>query len=112
MPNPTRLTLPITGMTCANCVATVERTLNKKVPGVVDANVDFATEKATVEYVPGQVTRAEMVAAIERAGYGVIEAEAGELEDAEQAAREREIRDQTRKLWVGITQGANSGLVL
>jgi Cu+-exporting ATPase len=97
-----KIELPITGMTCANCVATVERTLNKKVPGVVEANVNFATEKATVEYIPGQATRADMVAAIERAGYGVVEAEPGELEDAEQAAREAEIRDQTRKLWVGI----------
>jgi Cu+-exporting ATPase len=97
-----KVELPITGMTCANCVATVERTLNKKVPGVVAATVNFATEKATVEYIPGQVTRAEMVAAIEKAGYGVVEAETGELEDAEQAAREAEIRDQTRKFWVGV----------
>jgi len=97
-----KVELPITGMTCANCVATVERTLNKKVPGVVNATVNFATEKATVEYVPGQVTRADMVAAIEKAGYGVVEAEAGELEDAEQAAREAEVRDQTRKFWVGV----------
>ena len=97
-----KIELPITGMTCANCVATVERTLNKKVPGVVEANVNFATEKATVEYVPGQVTRADMVAAIEKAGYGVVEAEAGELEDAEQVARESEIRDQTRKFWIGV----------
>ena len=97
-----KVELPITGMTCANCVATVERTLNKKVPGVVNATVNFATEKATVEYALGQVTHADMVAAIEKAGYGVVEADAGELEDAEQAAREAEIRDQTRKLWVGI----------
>jgi Cu+-exporting ATPase len=97
-----KVELPITGMTCANCVATVERTLNKKVPGVVAANVNFATEKATVEYIPGQVTQADMVAAIEKAGYGVVEAEAGQLEDAEQSAREAEIRDQTRKFWVGV----------
>jgi Cu+-exporting ATPase len=97
-----RVELPITGMTCANCVAAVERTLNKKVPGVVAATVNFATEKAAVEYIPGRVTRSDMVAAIERAGYGVVQAEAGELEDAEQAAREAEIRDQTRKFWVGV----------
>ena len=97
-----KIELPITGMTCANCVATVERTLNKKVPGVVAANVNFATEKATVEYIPGRVSRADMVAAIEKAGYGVVEADAGQLEDAEQAAREAEIRDQTRKFWVGV----------
>ncbi|MFC1974804.1 heavy metal translocating P-type ATPase [Chloroflexota bacterium] len=97
------LDLPITGMTCANCANTIERTLNKKVPGILDANVNFATEKATVKYVPGTVTRADMVAAIERAGYGVVEVDSDEeLVDAEKAAREREIQDQTRKLWVGV----------
>jgi len=95
--------LPITGMTCANCVSTVERTLNKKVPGILEANVNFATEKATVRYIPGTVTRADMVAAIERAGYGVVQVDSGEeLVDAEKLAREREIKDQTRKLWVGV----------
>jgi len=96
-----RVELPITGMTCANCAATVERTL-RKLPGVVDVAVNFATEKATVEYVPGLASRSDLVAAVERAGYGVVEAPAGQLEDAEQAAREAEIRDQTRKFWVGV----------
>ena len=95
--------LAITGMTCANCVATVERTLNKKVLGVVGATVNFATEKATVQYIPGAVSRADMIAAIERAGYGVVQAESDdELVDAEKEARQREIRDQTRKLWIGV----------
>ncbi len=97
-----KVELPITGMTCANCSATIERTLNKKVPGVVAATVNLATEKATVEYIPGQVSRADLVAAIERVGYGVVEAEAGQLEDAEQAAREAEIRDQSHKFWTGV----------
>jgi Cu+-exporting ATPase len=97
-----KVELPITGMTCANCAATIERTLNKKVPGVLAATVNLATEKAMVEYVPGLVSRADMVTAIAKAGYGVVEAEAGALEDAEQAAREAEIRDQTRKFWVGV----------
>ncbi len=97
-----RIELPITGMTCANCAATIERTLNKKVPGVVQASVNLATEKATVEYIPGQVTRADVVAAIQKAGYGVVEADSAQLEDAEQAAREADIRDQTRKFWVGV----------
>ncbi len=97
------LELPITGMTCANCVNTVERALNKKVPGILEATVNFATEKATVKYIPGAVTRADMVAAVERAGYGVVQVDSEEeLVDAEKEAREREIRDQTRKLWVGV----------
>jgi Cu+-exporting ATPase len=97
------LELPITGMTCANCVNTVERALNKKVPGIVEATVNFATEKATVKYIPGAVSRADMVAAVERAGYGVVQADSPEeLVDAEKEAREHEIREQTRKLWVGV----------
>jgi Cu+-exporting ATPase len=95
--------LPITGMTCANCVNTVERTLTKKVPGIIQATVNFATEKATVNYIPGAVSQADMIAAIERAGYGVIQAEAGEaLVDAEAAARAAEISRQTRQLWTGL----------
>ncbi|MCB0210819.1 MAG: copper ion binding protein, partial [Anaerolineae bacterium] len=97
--------LPITGMTCANCVNTVERTLNKKVPGILEATVNFATEKATVRYIPGTVTQADMVAAIERAGYGVVQIDPqtdASLIDAEQIARQEEIRRQTRKLMVGL----------
>jgi Cu+-exporting ATPase len=93
--------LPITGMTCANCVSTVERGL-RKVPGVLEVSVNLATEKATVTYVAGQVTRRDLVAQVERIGYGVVEAEGGEaLEDAERAAHEAEIRRQTRRLIVG-----------
>ncbi|MGD2068188.1 MAG: heavy metal translocating P-type ATPase [Gemmatimonadota bacterium] len=95
--------LPITGMTCANCAATIERTLQSRVPGVVSASVNYATEKAVVEIIPGAVTRSELARAVEDAGYGVVEAGAGEeMEDAEAAAREAEIRDQTRKFLVGV----------
>ncbi|MDM8532691.1 heavy metal translocating P-type ATPase [Anaerolineales bacterium HSG25] len=98
----TTLELAITGMTCANCVNTVERTLNKKVSGILEGTVNFATEKATVSYIPGAVSRADMVSAIERAGFGVVQAESPEaLVDAEKLAREAEVRNQTRKFWVG-----------
>ena len=97
------LELPITGMTCANCVTTVERTLNKKVPGILEATVNFATEKAMVRYIPGTVSQAEMVAAVEGAGYGVVLVEnPAELVDAEALARAQEISRQTRKLMVGL----------
>jgi Cu+-exporting ATPase len=100
-----KVELPITGMTCANCAATVERTLNKKVNGVVQANVNFATERASVEYIPGVASVASMIEAIEKAGYGVVQtAQDAEtpLEDVEAKAREAEIADQTRKFWVGV----------
>jgi Cu+-exporting ATPase len=78
----TTVEIPVTGMTCANCAATVERTLNKKVPGVVKASVNFATERAHVEYIPSLTTIDEMIGAIEKAGYGAIRPdETMEVED-------------------------------
>ena len=92
----------VTGMTCANCAMNIERTLGKKVPGVIAARVNFAAERAAVEYLPSMVTTEDLVAAVEKAGYGAIIEETGEPADAEAEARQREIRDQTRKFIVGV----------
>jgi Cu+-exporting ATPase len=97
-----RITLPITGMSCANCAMTIERVLKNKVPGVTEASVNFATERASVEYIPSITDIDRIVAAIEKAGYGAILPQQGSLEDAEMAAREAEIRNQTRKFLVGV----------
>lgn len=95
--------IPVTGMSCANCAMAIERTLAKKVPGVQKASVNFATEKAHVEYVPGLVNLEDIVRAIEKAGYGAIlpEDAAGD-DDAELKARNAEIRNQTRKFLIGV----------
>lgn len=94
--------LPITGMTCANCVATVEKGL-KKLTGITEVSVNLATEKATVTYVPGQVERRDMVKQVEKIGYGVVEAANEEaLEDAERAARQAEVQKQQHLLMVGV----------
>src|SRR4051812_12171664 len=80
--------LAITGMTCANCVRTVERTL-KRVPGVTEATVNLATNHAQVTYTPGVARRGDFKQAVEAAGYGIVEVAAGQsAEDAERAARE------------------------
>lgn len=63
-------TLPILGMTCANCVATVERNL-KKVDGVDTANVNLSSERAAVSYDPTKTTLMDMIARVQRAGYDV-----------------------------------------
>jgi len=95
--------IPLTGMTCANCAMTIERTLSKKVPGVVKASVNFATERAHVEYIPTLTTIDDMIAAIEKAGYGAIRPdETIEGEDTELAARKAEIQNQTRKFLTGL----------
>ena len=70
-----QVTLPITGMTCANCVSTVERNL-KKVAGVQAANVNLSSERATVEYDPAQAQLEDLLARVERAGYGIASGEA------------------------------------
>ncbi len=67
--------LPITGMTCANCVSTVERNL-KKVPGVFGANVNLSSERAAVDFDPARASLAAMLERIRRAGYDVASGEA------------------------------------
>ena len=69
------ITIPITGMTCANCVATVERSI-KKVNGVQQATVNLSSERATVEFDPTVANLASVIDRVEKAGYGVAEAEA------------------------------------
>ena len=64
------LTLGIEGMTCASCVARVERAL-ARVPGVRSATVNLATERAAIEYLPGEVSPADLKGAVERAGPGI-----------------------------------------
>ena len=101
-----RVDLPITGMTCTNCANTVQRAL-RKVDGVVEANVNYASEKASITYIPGAANRQDLIQAVEKAGYGVVQATGDEaLEDAETAAREAEISDQTRKFWTGVAFAA------
>jgi P-type Cu+ transporter len=100
-------TLPILGMTCASCVSRVERALRKP-PGVLRADVNLATEKATVTYIPGQASHEDLVAAVEAAGYEVIElpdAAAGTTTaaaDASDAARAAAYRTLKRKVVVGF----------
>ena len=67
-------TLKITGMTCATCAGTVEKSLSE-VPGVVRASVNLATEKATVEYDPSLTSEKALVDAVTNAGYGVATSE-------------------------------------
>lgn len=70
-----QLTLPITGMTCANCVATVERNL-KKLEGVHTAVVNLSSERATVDFDPSKLKLTDVIARVQRAGYDVATGEA------------------------------------
>jgi Cu+-exporting ATPase len=82
--------LPITGMTCANCVATVERNL-KKINGVQLANVNLSSERAVVEFDPNLTGLEDFIKRINRAGYGVAlgedEVSVGHLSDSNDVRR-------------------------
>ena len=92
--------LEITGMTCASCVRRVEKALSN-VPGVLEASVNFATEKAFVRSAPGAVSEVTLRQAVEGAGYGVkappatdhaVErSEAAPSVDEEQARRRKDL---------------------
>jgi len=69
------LTLPVLGMTCANCVSTVERNL-KRVDGVSSVQVNLASERASVEFDPARTDGRALIARIRSAGYDVALGEA------------------------------------
>lgn len=73
-----KLTLSVSGMDCAACAVAIEDSL-KKVAGVSKAAVNFATERAYVEYNPEEATPQELEQAIEKAGYGLLKHEAETL---------------------------------
>ncbi len=70
-----QLILPITGMTCANCVASVERNL-KKLDGIDSAVVNLSSERATFEFDPSLLGLDTIIARVKRAGYGIAMGEA------------------------------------
>lgn len=91
------LTIGVGGMTCASCVARVERAL-KKVPGVSEASVNLASEKATVAFSPAAVKVESLLGAIEDAGYeprreGVVFEVQGMTSQADATALELLLRD-------------------
>ena len=86
--------LPITGMTCASCAARLQRVL-RRVDGVVEADVNYATGLATLTVRPASVGRDALAEAVERAGYGVPDgledADLAEVVAAQQAAEATEL---------------------
>jgi cation-transporting ATPase V len=75
------LELDVTGMTCGSCAARVQRTLSRQ-PGVSEALVNYATGRATVELEPGALDAEQLVAAVQRAGYGAAPAAESASEQA------------------------------
>ncbi|WP_226012904.1 heavy metal translocating P-type ATPase [Halomicrobium salinisoli] len=90
------VTIAITDMSCANCAETNETAL-EDTPGVIDAEVNYATDEAQVRFNPADADRADLYEAVERAGYSPVREESGdadENEDARDVARQEEISHQ------------------
>ncbi|HET9981445.1 MAG TPA: heavy metal translocating P-type ATPase, partial [Ktedonobacterales bacterium] len=114
-------TLAIEGMTCASCVRRVERALSRT-PGVSEASVNLATERATVTWNPAATSLADLTSAVEKAGYSAHEIAAPALspstdeatgapgdvtdalasDDAEAERRARDLRHRRNKVLVGV----------
>lgn len=92
--------LPIGGMTCASCASTVERALSG-VAGVTKANVNLATERATVSYIPGLTGLADFKEAVDKTGYQVLEVDTPEDEEKEDQdeRKMRKARFRMRVAW-------------
>ncbi|MBQ5448072.1 MAG: heavy metal translocating P-type ATPase, partial [Candidatus Methanomethylophilus sp.] len=81
-------TFRIGGMSCAACAVKIE-TFTKRLPGVTDSVANFGNNTATVTYDDGKVSREDVVRAIVKAGYSVIEGDSAEADRRE--ARERKV---------------------
>lgn len=99
--------LAVSGMSCASCVSRVESSL-ERVPGVHEAGVNLATERATVEYDPSATSVDELIRAVSAAGYkardtspvGLTAEAVRAVEEADERARREEYEELKRKFWI------------
>ena len=101
--------LAISGMTCASCAGRVEKAL-RAAPGVARADVNLATEKATVEGVAGVLKPADLLAAVQRAGYDGVLLTGDEARD--QQVIDVEARRFKRETWRVVAAVALSAPLL
>ncbi|AQL41304.1 ATPase P [Halorientalis sp. IM1011] len=102
------VTIPITDMSCANCAETNEQALEDQ-PGVIEAEVNYATDEASVTYNPAETGQSALYDAIEDAGYTPVrdderddgEGASGSSQDRQDAARQAEIDRQKRLVLFG-----------
>ncbi|MFX0123930.1 MAG: heavy metal translocating P-type ATPase [Candidatus Hodarchaeota archaeon] len=93
------INLAITGMTCASCVNTIETVLNKQ-NGIIEHNVNLATEKARIVFDPEYISENQIMSAIKSVGYGVKKISSYRMssDDKESLERARELRLQKMRL--------------
>ncbi len=94
-------TFPVTGMTCASCVNSVESILSAQA-GVLKASVNLATSTVLVEYVPGVITDARMKVAVQSAGYDLILGEEHEAKNDLEELQRANLRSLTLRMWASF----------
>jgi len=92
-------TLKIEGMTCAACAKTIER-VTKKINGIIESNVNYATEKLNISYEPSKVRISDIKKAVEKAGYKIIEEET--TVDMDKERKEKEIKLLWKKFVISL----------
>ena len=111
---PSKVTIPVTGMTCAACSSRVQRAL-AKTPGVTEASVNLMMENAVVGYDPSAVDPGALVEVIRDTGYGAeiasAERTAFEEQEAQDRAQEEEFRELRGKALVTMGVAAVAMLV-
>lgn len=99
---PDKVEFKITGMSCAACSARIEKALNA-LPGVFNATVNLATERATVEFSGNELSFQQIQAKVKKLGYEAHDpANAGDV-DREKQLREAEVRGQRRRFLLSAT---------
>lgn len=93
-------TFVVEGMTCASCVQSVEKA-TRKLPGVIQSNVNLATEKMAIQYDPASLSVGEIKVAVVDAGYEIHEdAATQESADEDKEKKEQHIKEMWRRFWL------------
>ncbi|SDQ89497.1 heavy metal translocating P-type ATPase [Virgibacillus salinus] len=93
-------TFKVEGMTCASCVQSVEKA-TRKIEGVIESNVNMATEKMVIQYDPAIVSVKDIKEAVAGAGYEAYEEiDAASSVDTDREKKEQHIKDMWRRFWL------------
>ncbi len=95
-----KMSIQIDGMTCSACVARIEKVVGR-IPGIEQVNVNLASEKGQIEFIPGLVSEQDVFRAVEKAGYSAKLADDSNRE-SEAEKKKRNYRIELRKFWLSV----------
>lgn len=96
-----KITILISGMHCASCANIITKAL-QKLDGVIEATVNFSTEKAVIEYEPAKTTPEQIIHTVEKKGYKAALYETAKTKDREEERRKKEIAEMRHLFLVGV----------